>query len=59
MIRAVIFDLDNTLIDFMRMKDEAVRAAADAMVDAGLEMSREKAIEGIEEVYRERGIEYQ
>ncbi len=59
MIRAVIFDLDNTLIDFMRMKDEAVRAAADAMVDAGLEMSREKAIEGIEEVYREKGIEYQ
>lgn len=59
MIRAVIFDLDNTLIDFMRMKDEAVRAAADAMVDAGLDMSRVEIVEGIEEVYREKGIEYQ
>ena len=58
-IRAVIFDLDNTLINFMRMKDEAVRAAADAMVDAGLEMSWEEIVEGIEEVYREKGIEYQ
>lgn len=59
MIRAVIFDLDNTLIDFMRMKDEAVRAAADAMVDAGLEMSRDEAVGGIERVYGEKGIEYQ
>jgi len=57
--RAVIFDLDNTLINFMRMKDEAVHAAADAMVDAGLEMSRKEIVEGIEEVYREKGIEYQ
>lgn len=59
MIRAVIFDLDNTLIDFMRMKDEAVRAAADAMVDAGLAMSTKDVIDGIEGVYREKGIEYQ
>ena len=58
-IKAVIFDLDNTLINFMRMKEEAVHAAADAMVDAGLEMSRDEIVEGIEEVYREKGIEYQ
>ena len=36
MIKAVIFDLDNTLTDFMRMKENAVDAAVDAMVDAGL-----------------------
>jgi putative hydrolase of the HAD superfamily len=59
MIRAVIFDLDNTLIDFMRMKDAAVRAAADAMVDAGLPMPAEEAVRGIEAVYQEKGIEYQ
>jgi putative hydrolase of the HAD superfamily len=59
MIRAVIFDLDNTLIDFMRMKDAAVRAAADAMVDAGLAIPAEDVVQGIEEVYREKGIEYQ
>ena len=34
MIRAVIFDLDNTLVDFMQMKRLAVRAAVDAMIDA-------------------------
>ncbi len=59
MIRAVIFDLDNTLIDFMRMKDEAVKAAADAMVDVGLVLTVEEVIEGIEEVYSRKGIEYQ
>ena len=37
MIRAVIFDLDNTLTDFMRVKDVAIEAAADAMLDAGLD----------------------
>ena len=36
MIKAVIFDLDNTLTDFMRMKENAVDAAVDAMVDAGV-----------------------
>lgn len=59
MIRAVVFDLDNTLIDFTRMKDEAVRAAAGAMVDAGLDLPAEEVVAGIEEVYEEKGIEYQ
>lgn len=59
MTQAVIFDLDNTLIDFMRMKDEAVRAAASAMLDAGLDMSIKEAVAGIESVYRQKGIEYQ
>jgi putative hydrolase of the HAD superfamily len=59
MIRAVVFDLDNTLIDFMRMKDEAVRAAAAAMVDAGLGLPTSEVVAGIEGVYAERGIEYQ
>lgn len=59
MIRAVVFDLDNTLIDFMRMKDAAIRAAADAMVDAGLGMPAEEVVAGIDAVYREKGIEYQ
>ena len=35
MIKAVIFDLDNTLVDFMRMKQAAVAAAVDAMIDCG------------------------
>jgi putative hydrolase of the HAD superfamily len=34
-IRAVLFDLDNTLVDFMRMKRTASDAAARAMIAAG------------------------
>ena len=59
MIRAVIFDLDNTLVDFMTMKRRAVDAAVDAMIDAGLGLSKEAARERIFAVYDARGIEYQ
>jgi len=58
-IRAVIFDLDNTLTDFMRMKDQAVEGAIDGMIDAGLTGSREEIKEKIYKIYRREGIEYQ
>ena len=41
MIKAVIFDLDNTLVDFMAMKRQAIDAAINAMIDAGLNLSQE------------------
>ena len=68
MIRAVIFDLDNTLTDFMRVKDAAIEAAADAMLDAGLdshlssppeESARDQVLRRIREIYDREGIEYQ
>ncbi len=59
MIRAVIFDLDNTLVDFMRMKEEAIDAAADAMIDAGLKLSKEETKKKLYEIYDRYGIEYQ
>ena len=59
MIRAVIFDLDNTLLDFMTMKRRAVDAAVDAMIDAGLELPKETARERIFRIYDREGIEYQ
>jgi len=59
MIRAVIFDLDNTLVDFMLMKRQAVEAAARAMVDCGLPMTPAEATEGIYKTYETLGIEYQ
>ena len=34
MIKAIVFDLDNTLVDFMRMKDRAIEGAVKAMIDA-------------------------
>jgi len=58
-IDAVIFDLDNTLTDFMRAKEESIRAAALAMVDAGLNQDPEDVAERIFAIYRDRGIEHQ
>ncbi len=59
MIRAVIFDLDNTLVDFMKMKRRAIEEAIPAMIDAGLELSVEESNRVIDEIYKEQGIEYQ
>ncbi len=58
-IQAVIFDLDNTLTDFIKAKDEAIHAAIDAMIDAGLEMSAADAHRHIYDIYLKEGIEYQ
>lgn len=59
MIKAIVFDLDNTLVDFMAMKDRAIEGAALAMIDAGLMMSKKDAVEKIYEIYEEEGIEDQ
>lgn len=58
-IDAVIFDLDNTLTDFMGAKERSIRAAAEAMVDAGLDMPVAEATRRIFAVYKDRGIEHQ
>ena len=59
MIKAIVFDLDNTLVDFMAMKRDAIEAAIDAMLDAGLELERQDVKARIDAIYKERGIEYQ
>lgn len=59
MIRAVVFDLDNTLVDFMKMKRRAIEEAIPAMIDAGLDITPEYAGKVIDEIYKEQGIEYQ
>ncbi|MEA3306411.1 MAG: HAD-IA family hydrolase [Elusimicrobiota bacterium] len=59
MIRAVILDIDNTLMDFMRMKRAAVDSAVDDMIDAGLNISKEEMVEKIFKIYWEEGIEDQ
>lgn len=59
MIRAVIFDLDNTLTDFMKMKERAIQAAAFAMYDMGLPLTAEETYRRIYEIYDREGIEYQ
>jgi putative hydrolase of the HAD superfamily len=59
MIKAVVFDFDNTLMDFMRMKKAAVESAVDAMIDAGLPLKKADMIEKVYKVYTAEGIEDQ
>jgi len=59
MIKAVIFDLDNTLVDFMSMKRLAVSAAINSMIDAGLLLAPAEAQARIDAIYKEKGIEFQ
>jgi HAD superfamily hydrolase (TIGR01549 family) len=56
-IKAVLFDLDNTLIDFMRMKEESCRAAVKAMILAGLKMDEEEAFAELMNTYFNVGLE--
>ena len=58
-IRAVVFDLDNTLTDFIQAKDDAIRAAVDAMIDAGLAVKPLAAHRHLYDIYLKEGIEYQ
>ncbi len=59
MIKAVIFDLDNTLLDFVKMKQQAVKAALRAMVEAGLDLDLKESFEDIFQIYRDLGWEHQ
>ncbi len=56
-IRAVLFDLDNTLVDFMQMKEEACKAAVRGMIAAGLKMDEEEAYRRLMRTYFELGLE--
>jgi beta-phosphoglucomutase-like phosphatase (HAD superfamily) len=56
-IRAILFDLDNTLIDFIRMKEESCRAAVKAMLSSGLRMKEDQAYERLMKTYFDVGIE--
>ncbi len=59
MINAVIFDLDNTLLDFMKMKEFAVKAAIKSMIEAGLEVDEDKSYSEIISIYEQFGWENQ
>ena len=56
-IKAVFFDLDNTLIDFMRMKEESCKAAVRAMISNGLNMREDEAFTVLMNLYFDVGIE--
>lgn len=59
MIKAVIFDIDNTLTDFMKMKRAAVDSAVESMIDAGLRVGQEAMVKKIFDAYWQEGVEDQ
>jgi putative hydrolase of the HAD superfamily len=59
MIKAIIFDLDNTLIDFMKMKRLSCEAAIDAMISVGLKINKERGLKIMFQLYSQYGFEYQ
>tara|TARA_Y100001970_G_scaffold270291_1_gene363970 strand:- start:2 stop:676 length:675 start_codon:yes stop_codon:yes gene_type:complete len=59
MIKAILFDLDNTLLDFISVKKKSVDAAILAMIEAGLIIDKQVARDSIFEIYDNKGYEYQ
>ncbi len=58
-IKGVIFDLDNTLLDFMKMKEFAVKSAVKGMIEAGLMVDEELSYNEIVSIYEKFGWENQ
>lgn len=56
-IKAIIFDLDNTLIDFMKMKKESVMSAMKAMIKAGLKIDESVGYDKLMRTHLKLGIE--
>ena len=54
-IKGIVFDLDNTLLDFMKMKEFAVKAAIKGMIEAGLLLEEDQAYFEIISIYEEFG----
>ncbi len=57
-IRAVFFDLDNTLVDFLRFKRMCLEGSVEAMIDTGLKIEKEEALRKLYELYEKYGMEY-
>ena len=58
-IKGVVFDLDNTLLDFMKMKEFAVKAAVKGMIEAGLQVDEDHSYREIISIYEKFGWENQ
>ncbi|MFW5747016.1 MAG: HAD-IA family hydrolase [Nanoarchaeota archaeon] len=59
MIEAILFDVDNTLIDFFKLKKIACEHAIEAMIDAGLDAPSDEALSLLYNLYDMNGWEDQ
>jgi len=57
MVEAVLFDLDNTLIDFYRFKRESCLAAVRAMRKVGLGLSEKQAMTQVYAILKKHSLE--
>lgn len=57
MIKAVLFDLDQTLIDLVKMKTEACKAAIKAMIKSGLNIDERTGYKKLMKIYFRVGID--
>jgi putative hydrolase of the HAD superfamily len=56
-IKAVIFDLDNTLIDFLHFKKVCCSSAVSAMIKSGLNIPKQKGMEVLYSLYHKYDME--
>lgn len=59
MLRAIFFDIDDTLYSTSEFTEAARSNAIDAMIDAGLSLPREQLLVELEEVIREFSVNHQ
>ncbi len=57
MIRAVLFDLDNTIVDYIRFKTTCINAAVKAMIREGLPLSVEESREIFIHIFKRTKME--
>ena len=59
MIKAIIFDIDNTLLDFMHMKSKAINAGVRGMINVGMKIDFDSSVKEIFKIYDTKGYEHQ
>ncbi|MDO8538417.1 MAG: HAD-IA family hydrolase [archaeon] len=57
MFKAIVFDLDDTLIDFFNLKVNSLNAAVKAMIKAGLPLEEKQSMLALFDLHKEHGIE--
>ena len=59
MVKAILFDIDNTLMDYIEMKSRCCEEAIDAMINAGWKVSRKKALVELYKLYEIHSMDYE
>ena len=58
-MKAIFFDIDNTLYDSTTQVEAARNNAVDAMMEAGLHIPKKKCLRILDDIVREYGSNYE